>query len=171
MLQSPGGPAAASVEVHKTGIGRVITFESDSLPILPKGEYYERGSSLDPRDSSLRQATGWMKAIVQKRYGAPERVLELQDIDVPPVGEDEVLIRVRATSVNTPDWITVTGEPYVLRLRFGLRGPHTPVRGTDVAGVVEAVGKNVSGLGPETRCSGHPGPTRSPRRVRSRSSP
>ena len=89
-----------------------------------------------------------MKAIVQKRYGAPERVLELQDIDVPPVGEDEVLIRVRATSVNTPDWITVTGVPYVLRLRFGLRGPHTPVRGTDVAGVVEAVGKNVSGLGP-----------------------
>ena len=53
------------------------------------------------------------------------------------------MIQVRATSVNTPDWITVAGVPYILRLRFGLRNPRTPVRGTDVAGVVEAVGKNV----------------------------
>jgi NADPH:quinone reductase-like Zn-dependent oxidoreductase len=87
-----------------------------------------------------------MKAVVQERYGAPERVLKLEDVDRPPVGDDDVLIRVRATSVNTPDWITVTGVPYVLRLRDGLRGPRTPVRGTDVAGVVEAVGKNVTDL-------------------------
>jgi NADPH:quinone reductase-like Zn-dependent oxidoreductase len=48
--------------------------------------------------------------------------------------------------VNTPDWITVTGIPYILRLRSGLRRPRTPVRGTDVAGVVEAVGKNATDL-------------------------
>ena len=90
-----------------------------------------------------------MKAIVQERYGAPERVLKLGDLDRPPVGDDDVLIRVRATSVNTPDWITVTGVPFVLRLRDGLRGPRTPVRGTDVAGVVEAVGKNVTDLQPD----------------------
>ena len=54
----------------------------------------------------------------------------------------------RATSVNTPDWITVAGVPYILRLRFGLRRPPSPVRGTDVAGVVEAVGKNVTDLQP-----------------------
>jgi NADPH:quinone reductase-like Zn-dependent oxidoreductase len=89
-----------------------------------------------------------MKAIVQERYGAPERVLKLEDVDRPTVGDDDVLIRVRATSVNTPDWITVTGVPYVLRLRFGLWRPRTPVRGTDVAGVVEAVGKNVPDLQP-----------------------
>ena len=89
-----------------------------------------------------------MEAIVQKGYGAPERVLELGEVDRPAFGDDDVLIRMRATSVNTPDWITVAGVPYVTRLRFGLRRPSTPVRGTDVAGVVEAVGKNVTDLRP-----------------------
>ena len=89
-----------------------------------------------------------MRAIVQTRYGAPERVLHLEDVDRPSVGDDEVLIRVRATSVNTPDWITVTGVPYILRLRSGLRRPRAPVRGTDVAGLVEAVGQNVTDLQP-----------------------
>ena len=85
-----------------------------------------------------------MKAVVQKRYGAPPEVLKLEDVDRPSVGDDDVLIRVRATSVNTPDWITVTGVPYILRLKSGLRRPSAPVRGTDVAGVVEAVGRNVT---------------------------
>jgi NADPH:quinone reductase-like Zn-dependent oxidoreductase len=89
-----------------------------------------------------------MRAIVQTGYGPPERVLERAEIDPPPVGEDEVLIRVRATSVNTPDWISVAGVPYVLRVRFGLRGPRAGVPGTDVAGVVEAVGSNVADLAP-----------------------
>jgi NADPH:quinone reductase-like Zn-dependent oxidoreductase len=75
-------------------------------------------------------------------------VLRLEEIDRPPVGDDGVLVRVRATSVNTPDWITVTGVPYILRLRSGLRGPRTPVRGTDVAGLVEAAGRNVTDLQP-----------------------
>src|SRR5687767_9191026 len=91
---------------------------------------------------------GAMKAIVQEGYGAPDGVLKLEEVDRPPVGNDDVLVRVRATSVNTPDWITVTGVPYLLRLRSGLRRPRTPVRGTDVAGVVEAVGKNVTDLQP-----------------------
>src|ERR671916_2119657 len=89
-----------------------------------------------------------MKAIVQEAYGQPERVLSLADVDRPPVSDDDVLIRLGATSVNTPDWITVTGVPYILRVRSGLRRPRTPVRGTDVAGLVEAVGKNVTELQP-----------------------
>ncbi len=89
-----------------------------------------------------------MKAIVQEGYGAPERVLKLDEIDRPSVGDDDVLVRVRATSVNTPDWVTVAGVPYVIRLKSGLRKPSTPVRGTDVAGVVEAAGKNVTDLQP-----------------------
>jgi NADPH:quinone reductase-like Zn-dependent oxidoreductase len=89
-----------------------------------------------------------MKAIVQERYGPPEQVLRLEEIERPSVGDDDVLVRVRATSVNTPDWIAATGVPYVLRLRSGLRRPRTPVRGTDVAGVVEATGKNVDDLQP-----------------------
>jgi len=89
-----------------------------------------------------------MKAIVQRGYGAPDEVLSLAEVDRPSIGHDEVLIRVRATSVNTPDWIMVTGVPYVLRLGYGLRGPKNRVRGTDVAGVVEAVGGAVDDLAP-----------------------
>jgi NADPH:quinone reductase-like Zn-dependent oxidoreductase len=92
--------------------------------------------------------TTTMKAVVQKGYGPPERVLKLDDIDRPSASEDDVLVRVRATSVNTPDWITVAGVPYILRLKSGLLRPKSPVRGTDVAGVVEAVGENVTDFQP-----------------------
>jgi NADPH:quinone reductase-like Zn-dependent oxidoreductase len=84
-----------------------------------------------------------VKAIVQTGYGEPERVLRLQEVERPPVGADDVSVGVKATSVNTPDWIVVAGVPYVLRLRSGLRRPSMPVRGTDVAGVVEEVGSAV----------------------------
>jgi NADPH:quinone reductase-like Zn-dependent oxidoreductase len=89
-----------------------------------------------------------MQAIIQDGYGAPERVLRLDQTARPSTGADDVLIRVRATSVNTPDWATVAGTPYVLRLQSGLRRPALPVRGTDVAGVVEAVGQRVTDLQP-----------------------
>jgi NADPH:quinone reductase-like Zn-dependent oxidoreductase len=89
-----------------------------------------------------------MRAVIQDGYGAPERVLRLEEIPVPPVGADDVLIRMRATSVNAPDWATVTGVPYIGRLSSGLRRPKRPVRGSDVAGVVEAVGGRVRDLAP-----------------------
>ncbi|GAB3233952.1 NAD(P)-dependent alcohol dehydrogenase [Glycomyces halotolerans] len=87
-----------------------------------------------------------MRAVVQRRYGAPEQVLEPAEVDRPEPGPGKVLIRVRAASVNTPDWIAVTGTPYVLRAKTGLRRPAAPIRGTDVAGVVEAVGADVADL-------------------------
>jgi NADPH:quinone reductase-like Zn-dependent oxidoreductase len=87
-----------------------------------------------------------MKAIVQTGYGEPERVLRLEELERPPVGADGVLIRLKATSVNTPDWIAVAGVPHILRLMSGLRRPSTPVRGTDVAGVLEEVGRDVTDL-------------------------
>lgn len=90
--------------------------------------------------------TTTMKAIVQVGYGTPQRVLKMEEVGRPPVGGEDVLIRVRATSVNTPDWIMVAGVPYVLRLKFGLRRPSNPIRGSDVSGVVEAVGKDVNDL-------------------------
>ena len=89
-----------------------------------------------------------MQAIIQHGYGEPERVLRLEQTDRPSPGADEVLLRVLATSVNTPDWATVTGVPYALRLQSGLRGPTQPVRGTDVAGVVETTGDRVTDLRP-----------------------
>ncbi len=87
-----------------------------------------------------------MRAISQNGYGAPERVLRCDEIQVPTIGAGEVLIRMRATSVNTPDWATVIGEPSILRLGVGLRRPKLPVRGSDVSGVVEAVGQQVEDL-------------------------
>src|SRR5438270_13554056 len=90
-----------------------------------------------------------MRAVIQNSYGAPERVLRVEEIPVPPIGADDVLIQMRATSVNAPDWATVTGVPYLARLTAGgLRRPKHPVRGSDVAGVVEAVGARVSDLAP-----------------------
>lgn len=89
-----------------------------------------------------------MQAIIQDGYGKPERVLRLGEAEVPPIGAGDVLVRVRATSVNAPDWATVTGEPYIGRLSSGLRRPRRPVRGSDIAGVVEATGRQVTDLAP-----------------------
>ncbi|GAA4464430.1 NAD(P)-dependent alcohol dehydrogenase [Phytohabitans houttuyneae] len=89
-----------------------------------------------------------MRAVVQDGYGPPAVVLRVAEIRRPSPGADEVLIRVWATSVNTPDWATVAGVPHVLRLSFGLRRPKHPVRGSDVAGIVEAAGREVTDLRP-----------------------
>jgi NADPH:quinone reductase-like Zn-dependent oxidoreductase len=84
-----------------------------------------------------------MKAIVQRTYGGPE-TLELGDLDRPAVGPNEVLVRVHAASVHLGDSIVMSGSPLVMRFATGLRKPKNPVPGTDVAGTVEAVGKDVT---------------------------
>jgi NADPH:quinone reductase-like Zn-dependent oxidoreductase len=87
-----------------------------------------------------------MKAIVQDRYG-PSEVLGLREIDRPVVGDDDVLVRVEAAGLDPGVWHLMTGLPYLVRiLGFGVRAPKVRVRGRDVAGYVEAVGKNVSGF-------------------------
>src|SRR6186997_3668213 len=88
-----------------------------------------------------------MEAIVQDRYGSSE-VLGSQDIDPPTIGDDEVLVRVRAASIHVGDWILMTGSPFVMRFATGLRKPKNPIPGTDVAGTVEAVGTDVTSLRP-----------------------
>ncbi len=84
-----------------------------------------------------------MKAIVQDRYGAPD-VLELCDVDPPEARDDEVLVRIRAASVNPLDWYQVTGTPYITRLGGGLRRPTQTIPGVDLSGQVEAVGASVT---------------------------
>jgi NADPH:quinone reductase-like Zn-dependent oxidoreductase len=88
-----------------------------------------------------------MKAITYHRYGAPE-VLQFQEVDDPVVGDDEVLVRVRAASANPRDWHFMRGLPAFMRLQFGLRGPRYGGLGSDIAGQVEAVGRNVTGFRP-----------------------
>src|SRR5918992_3095595 len=93
----------------------------------------------------LRRDT--MKAIIRDEYGSPD-VLELRDIDKPEIGDDEVLVRVRAAGVNPGDWAIMSGLPYIARPVYGLRKPKNAVRGTDVAGTIEAVGSGVTRLQP-----------------------
>ena len=89
-----------------------------------------------------------MKAIVRYKYGSPD-VLGLRETDKPEIGDDEVLVRVHAAGVDRGVWHLMTGLAYAIRLAgYGLRAPKNPILGRDLAGVVEAVGKNVTRFRP-----------------------
>ncbi|MGA2902860.1 MAG: NAD(P)-dependent alcohol dehydrogenase [Candidatus Korobacteraceae bacterium] len=88
-----------------------------------------------------------MKAIVYYNYGPPD-VLKYEEIEKPTAGDDEVLVRVRAASVNPLDWHFMRGTPYFLRIMTGLRRPKVTRLGVDVAGQVEVVGRNVTQFKP-----------------------
>src|ERR671920_1069572 len=95
-----------------------------------------------------------MKAMIRDTYGPPD-VLELRDIDIPEIADDEVLVRVHAAGVGRDVWHIMTGLPYPIRLAgYGFRAPKNPIIGSDVAGVVEAVGKNVSRFQPDDEVFG-----------------
>lgn len=86
-----------------------------------------------------------MMAIAQRRYGQPD-VLEYTAVPRPVVGDEDVLVRVGAASVHPGDYFLMAGEPYLVRLAFGLRRPRHAIPGRDLAGVVAAVGKDVADL-------------------------
>jgi NADPH:quinone reductase-like Zn-dependent oxidoreductase len=88
-----------------------------------------------------------LKSIVHEKYGPPD-VLELREVDKPEVGDDQVLVRVHATSVNPVDWHTMTGTPYMVRMMAGLLKPKSEFLGVDFAGTVEAVGRDVTQFQP-----------------------
>jgi NADPH:quinone reductase-like Zn-dependent oxidoreductase len=87
-----------------------------------------------------------MRAVFQERYGEPEAVLSVREVERPAVPDDRVLVRVRAASVHIGDCHVIRGVPKLMRPVFGLRGPRQPIPGMDVAGVVEAVGSSVTGI-------------------------
>jgi NADPH:quinone reductase-like Zn-dependent oxidoreductase len=97
-----------------------------------------------------------MRAIVCDRYGAPDEVLRIADIDDPVTGDDQVLVRVQASSVNPADWHLVRGEPLLARAMLGLRKPKFRVPGCDFAGQVEAVGAKVTTVRPGDEVYGSP---------------
>ena len=88
-----------------------------------------------------------MRAAVQHRYGPPS-VLEVREVGIPSPGRGDVLVRVHAAAVHPGDYFVMTGEPYVVRLVFGLRRPRHGIPGRDLAGVVAAVGGDVTTLRP-----------------------
>ncbi len=85
-----------------------------------------------------------MRAVTHARYGAPGTVLGIEELVIPDVGEDEVLVRVQCSSVNPADWYGVRGRPALARIVGGLRVPKDRRLGIDFAGVVEKVGKRVT---------------------------
>jgi NADPH:quinone reductase-like Zn-dependent oxidoreductase len=88
-----------------------------------------------------------MKAIVYQKYGPPD-VLKLEEVQTPAPGDDEVLLKVHAASLNAADWHILRGDPFFLRLGFGLLKPKNKILGADIAGRVEAVGRNVKQFQP-----------------------
>ena len=96
-----------------------------------------------------------MKAMVNTEYGPPD-VLKLTDVEKPVPKDDEALVKVHAASVNPADWHLLRGTPHLARLQLGLRKPKETVLGCDVAGRVEAVGKDVTMLQPGDEVFGSP---------------
>jgi NADPH:quinone reductase-like Zn-dependent oxidoreductase len=88
-----------------------------------------------------------MKAVVATKYGSPD-VLQFMDIQKPSPKDDEVLIKVHAASVNAADWHLLRGDPFLIRLTSGLLEPKNKILGADIAGQVEAVGKDVKQFQP-----------------------
>jgi len=88
-----------------------------------------------------------MKAIVMNAYGGPD-VLELKEVDKPEVSENDVLVGVHASSLNAGDYFSMRGSPWLARFNVGFPKPKDHILGWDVAGQVEAVGKNVTRLQP-----------------------
>ncbi len=84
-----------------------------------------------------------MKALTQRRYG-DSSVLSYEDVPEPVLGDDRVLIRMKAAGLEMGQWHYMTGKPFFARLFLGLRGPKARIRGLDFAGVVEAVGSGVT---------------------------
>jgi NADPH:quinone reductase-like Zn-dependent oxidoreductase len=97
-----------------------------------------------PQAPALAAGTESMRAITRRCYGPPGKVLALERIAKPKPAADQILIKVRAASVNPAEWHTVTGKPYVMRLSTGIGAPQGIRVGYDMAGTVEAVGENVT---------------------------
>src|SRR3954453_17088183 len=88
-----------------------------------------------------------MKAILCTKYGPPD-VLELTEVETPIPEDNQVLVKVHAASVNYGNLVLLKGEPFLARFAFGLLKPKYPIPGGDIAGRIEAVGKNVKRFQP-----------------------
>jgi NADPH:quinone reductase-like Zn-dependent oxidoreductase len=114
--------------------------------------------TIAPMENTASAAAGTMRAVVRNRYGAPAEVLRVAQVARPVIRDDEVLVRVLAAGVDRGVWHVVTGLPYPIRLAgFGMRAPKNVVVGSDLSGVVTAVGSKVTRLhvGDEVYGIGH----------------
>jgi NADPH:quinone reductase-like Zn-dependent oxidoreductase len=117
------------------------------LLVLVLGALIAYWTSTNDCERYATAPTSPMKAIIRCDYGLPN--LKLADVEKPVPNDDQILVRVRAASVNPYDWHFIEGTPYIVRaMGVGLRKPKDPRVGVDFAGTVEAVGKNVTQFKP-----------------------
>jgi NADPH:quinone reductase-like Zn-dependent oxidoreductase len=146
LVSGTAARVAESVENH--GLRRVSRSNRNSNKERLNMTSSSTGREVAAATESAIGEESAMRAIVQDAYGSTE-VLGLEDISRPEIGDDEVLVRVRAAGVDPGVWHLMTGLPYLVRVAgFGIRAPKTRVRGSDVAGTVEAVGADVTRFQP-----------------------
>jgi NADPH:quinone reductase-like Zn-dependent oxidoreductase len=130
--------------------GRIRRFLKRALYliILLIGAFAIYAWATGARQEPIETGEPHMKAVVYTDYGSPD-VLQIRDVKKPVPNDDQILIKVRAVSINPLDWHFMEGTPYIMRaLGVGLRKPKDPRLGVDYAGTVEAVGKNVTQFKP-----------------------
>jgi NADPH:quinone reductase-like Zn-dependent oxidoreductase len=123
--------AVATLVLLLGGLGIVLSYDADC-----------------PAVAAVAPGKPTMRAIAHRCYGAPGEVLRVETLEKPTPAEGQVLIRVRATSVNPAEWYGATGQPRLVRLMNGIGAPKRPRLGFDMAGTVEAVGPNVTQFKP-----------------------
>ncbi|HSS96505.1 MAG TPA: alcohol dehydrogenase catalytic domain-containing protein [Terriglobales bacterium] len=128
---------------RRKGRIRRILRRSLYLVLLLIGVFAIYAWATGARQEPIETGEPHMKAVVYTQYGSPD-VLEVRDIKKPVPNDDQVLIKVRAASINPLDWHFIEGTPYIMRMGTGLRKPKDPRLGVDMAGEIEAVGKNVT---------------------------
>jgi NADPH:quinone reductase-like Zn-dependent oxidoreductase len=140
-------PTAEASPCRKGRIHRVLSW-AFYLIIVLIGVFAIYAWATGARQEPIETGEPHMKAVVYTDYGSPD-VLEIRDVKKPIPNNDQVLIKVRAASVNPLDWHFIEGTPYIMRaMGIGLRRPKVPRLGVDMAGQVEAVGKNVTQFKP-----------------------
>lgn len=85
-----------------------------------------------------------MKAVTYQKYGSPEQVLQIKEVTKPTPKDNELLVKIKATTINDYDWSMVTGKPNLYRLMFGLSKPKHSIPGMELSGIVEATGAKVT---------------------------
>lgn len=124
------GGIAVFLAIAFAALALVLSYTSDCTP-----------------EPAISHDTETMKAIRSRCYGSPD-VLEFADVEKPTPADNEVLVKVAASSVNPKDWHRMRGTPYLMRLMSGLGAPTNTRLGVDFAGTIEAVGKNVTRFKP-----------------------
>jgi len=147
MSTNPTNESTAESSPRRKGRIRRVLKRVFYLIVILIGVFAIYAWATGARQEPIETGEPHMKAVVYTNYGSPD-VFEIRDIKKPVPNDNQVLVKVRAASVNPYDWHFIRGTPYIMRLGVGLRKPKVTRIGVDFAGTIEAVGKNVTQFKP-----------------------